>query len=84
VPPDEGYVPPTPELGRSCLRLEVQQKLERKPDGSAHAPVPVLEDTFLAVDSPPVRLPPGTLVRVRHVPEGFLLEVEDPAAGGSP
>jgi ABC-type lipoprotein export system ATPase subunit len=29
-------------------------------------------------------LPPGTLVRVRHVPEGFLLEVEDPAAGGSP
>ena len=29
-------------------------------------------------------LPPGTLVRVRPVPEGFLLEVEDPAAGGSP
>ena len=29
-------------------------------------------------------LPPGTLVRVRPVPAGFLLEVEDPAAGGSP
>ena len=28
-------------------------------------------------------LPPGTLVRVRPVPEGFLLEIEDPAAGGS-
>ena len=28
-------------------------------------------------------LPPGTLVRVRPVPEGFLLEVEDPAAGGA-
>jgi ABC-type lipoprotein export system ATPase subunit len=28
-------------------------------------------------------LPPGTLVRVRPVPEGFLLEVEDSAPGGS-
>jgi hypothetical protein len=63
--PDEGYVPPMPELGKSLLRLEVRQRIEldrnRKPQEASKAP---LEKTFLAVDSPPVRFAPGTLVRV--------------------
>ena len=63
--PDEGYTPPTPELGKSILRLEVRQRVEIGKDGK---PVEVssapLERTFLAVDSPAVNLPPGTLVRV--------------------
>jgi hypothetical protein len=63
--PDEGYTPPTPNLGKSVLRLEVRHRgqVDRngKPVEVSQAP---LERTFLAVDSPPVRLPPGTLVRV--------------------
>jgi hypothetical protein len=63
--PNEGYTPPTPELGKSLLRLEVRHRglVDRngKPVEVSSAP---LERTFLAVDSPPVRLPPGTLVRI--------------------
>jgi hypothetical protein len=63
--PGEGYAPPTPELGNGLLRLEVRRRTEVGSDGKpvsvSHGP---LERTFLAVDSPPVRLPPGTLVRV--------------------
>ena len=62
---DEGYVPPTPELGKSALRLEVRQRIELdrngKPREESKSP---LEKTFLAVDSTPVRFAPGTLVRV--------------------
>jgi hypothetical protein len=64
VAPDEGYVPPAPDLGQGVLRLEVQPKPLADRDGKPRPPVPVLERTFLAVDSPPVTLPPGTLVRV--------------------
>jgi hypothetical protein len=63
--PDEGYAAPVPELGNSILRLEIRHRGEIGKDGKpseiSDAP---LERTFLAVDSPPVRLPPGTLVRV--------------------
>jgi hypothetical protein len=62
--PDEGYLPPAPELGKSCLKLEIRRQPAKDPDGKPLPVVPVLERTFLAVDSPPVRLPPGTLVRV--------------------
>jgi hypothetical protein len=65
VSPNEGYTPPMPELGKSLLRLEVRRRGEIGEDGK---PVAVnnapLERTFLAVDSPTVTLPPGTLVRV--------------------
>ena len=63
-PADEGYVPPAPELGKGALMLTVQQAVERDRGGKAQPTAPALEHTFLAVDSPPVRLPPGTLVRV--------------------
>lgn len=63
--PDEGYTPPAPELGRGLLRLEVRYQGEKGKDGKYESMSAYpLERTFLAVDSPPVRLPPGTLVRV--------------------
>jgi hypothetical protein len=65
VSPDEGYTPPSPELGKSLLRLEVRRRGEPgkdgKPEAVSNAP---LERTFLAVDSPAVKFAPGTLVRV--------------------
>ncbi len=61
---DEGYLPPAPELGQGVLKLEVRSRVETDRDGKPIPFVRPLERTFLAVDSPPVRLPPGTLVRV--------------------
>ena len=90
--PDEGYTPPTPELGKSLLRLEVRRRTEMGSDGKQEEVKPgPLEHTFLAVDSPPVNLPPGTLVRVSawlRVPQEIqgsadgLLFYDD--AGGEP
>ncbi len=63
--PDEGYTPPMPQAGNSLLRLEVRRRGEIGKDGKpAEESQAPLERTFLAVDSPPVKLPPGTLVRV--------------------
>lgn len=64
IPNDEGYLPPSPALGRNCLKLEVRSRLETTKDGKPMPLIPTLERTFLAVDSPSVSLPPGTLVRV--------------------
>ncbi|MCI0700573.1 MAG: hypothetical protein L0241_05790 [Planctomycetia bacterium] len=62
---DEGYVPPAPELGRGVLKLEVRRRGQVGRDGKPIAQTThPLERTFLTVDSPPVRLPPGSLVRV--------------------
>jgi hypothetical protein len=52
-----GRVTEDPKLGRQCLKLEIKPK---NPQQSAMA----LERTFLAIHSPAVRLPPGTLVQV--------------------
>jgi hypothetical protein len=62
--PDEDYVPPTPELGKAVLKLEMRSKVLLDRDGKPLPVAPVLERAFLAVESPAVRLPPGTLVRV--------------------
>src|SRR5262249_20958527 len=48
--------------GTHSLLLAVEPK--RTPAGVMLPAPPVLERTFLAVDSPQVQLPPGTLVRV--------------------
>lgn len=64
-PPDEGYTRPTPDLGKSSLRLEVSRPKEFDKEGNPVEPKKTpLEQTYLAVYSPPVQLPPGTLVRV--------------------
>lgn len=91
IPPDDGYLPPAPKLGSNCLKLEVRSRLETTKDGKPIEIVPTLERTFLAVDSPPVILPPGTLVRVsawikvpeviRGSPDGMLFYDD---AGGEP
>lgn len=63
--PDEGYTPPTPELGQSLLRLEVRYRATKDREGRGGTAIESpLERTFLAVDSPVVKLPPGSLVRV--------------------
>ncbi|MFM8272120.1 MAG: hypothetical protein ACKODX_07255 [Gemmata sp.] len=63
--PDDGYEPPKPDLGRGVLKMEVQRRGEIAPDGKpVETSTRPLERTFLAVESPPVRLPPGTLVRI--------------------
>src|SRR5262249_33714941 len=62
--PSDGYIPPAPELGRGVLKLEMRPRLEFR-DGKTVEKTPLpLERTFLAVESPAVRLQPGTLVRV--------------------
>jgi hypothetical protein len=63
--PADNYVPPAPELGRGVLKLEVRQRGEvgkdGKPIGRSTHP---LERTFLVVESPAVRVQPGSLVRI--------------------
>ncbi|MDY3554325.1 hypothetical protein R5W24_003445 [Gemmata sp. JC717] len=63
--PGDGYEPPAPQLGRGVLKLEVRRRGDVAPDGKPveQSTMP-LERTFLAVESPPVNLPPGSLVRV--------------------
>jgi hypothetical protein len=92
VLPGDGYVPPAPTMGRGVLKLEVRLKGEFDKDGKpVEQPTRPLERTFLAVESPPVRLPPGALVRVSgwmKIP-GDLQRTADGAllyddAGGEP
>jgi hypothetical protein len=54
-----------PHGGKSCLMIQVRQKvLQAAANGAAPIPITALEPTYLAVTSPPVQLPPGSLVRV--------------------
>jgi hypothetical protein len=91
-PPDEGYMRPQPDLGPSVLKLEFRSKQDVDKDGKARDLVQgPLERSYLAVDSPVVQLPPGTLVRVsawiripreiRGSADGFLFYDD---AGGEP
>lgn len=77
VRPDDGYTPPAPELGKGVLRLEVRQQARVDRAGKPLPNTPPLERMFLAVDAPPVRLPPGTLVRV----SGWVKVQTDPKTG---
>ena len=57
--------PPKPTLGNTILRLRVTPKPVTLEKGQKAPPEPqALERVFLAVNSPPVRLPPGSWVRV--------------------
>jgi hypothetical protein len=84
---------PTPPVvvGNAVLRLEVRRRAEPTvSERSEPGPAP-LERTFLAVESPAVTLPPGTLVRISgafYIPQPLtgspdgLLFYDD--AGGEP
>jgi|YNPMSStandDraft_1061717.scaffolds.fasta_scaffold03478_4 hypothetical protein len=66
--PLEGGEPTEPtsavKVGNSVLRLEVRRRTDpNSPERSEPLSAP-LERTFLAVESPAVTLPPGTLVRI--------------------
>ncbi|MCS7021087.1 MAG: hypothetical protein NZ703_03220 [Gemmataceae bacterium] len=93
---DNGGVPI--QLGRGVLRLEIRRireatatdRASRAPQPSSATP-PSLERTFLAVDTPAIALPPGTLVRISGAfcvpqplsgsPDGLLFYDD---AGGEP
>jgi hypothetical protein len=72
-----------PKEGSQCLKLEIRPKNGEEP--------PALDRTFLAINSPAVKLPPGSLVKVsawvaipepiRSSPDGALLY---DSAGGEP
>jgi hypothetical protein len=63
--PGDDYKPPAPELGRGVLKLEVRLRGEVGKDGKPVSKTThPLERTFLVVESPPVRVPPGSLVRI--------------------
>jgi hypothetical protein len=56
-----------PHDGRNCLMIQVRPKPLPNQSTAPNAPPPpvtALEPTYLAVTSPPVSLPPGSLVRV--------------------
>jgi hypothetical protein len=73
-----------PREGKRCLKLEVKAKHPENPPGA-------LERTFLAVHSPAVKLPPGTMVRVSgwiRVPDPIKASTDGAmlydSAGGEP
>jgi hypothetical protein len=74
----------TPKEGRQCLMLQIL------PKGPPPHPA-ALERAFVAINSPNVRLPPGTLVRISawiNIPGGFSTSVDGAlfydSAGGEP
>jgi hypothetical protein len=74
-----------PKEGRQCLMLQIKTRDPKSP------PRAVLERTFLALNSPTVRLQPGTLVRVSgwvRIPQQITASVDGAllydSAGGEP
>jgi len=75
---------PTAKEGERCLKLQVKAKNLEKPPSA-------LERTFLAINSPVVKLSPGTLVRISAwvmIPAGIAGSVDGAliydSAGGEP
>jgi len=73
-----------PKKGRQCLLLEIKAK-------NPQLPPQALERTFLAINSPALRLPPGTLVRITgwmRVPAAIKASADGAmlydSAGGEP
>jgi hypothetical protein len=73
-----------PLQGKYCLKLSIRPK-------DREAPPQALDRTFLAINSPPVRLPPGSLVRISAcvcVPEAITASPDGAlfydSAGGEP
>jgi hypothetical protein len=91
LPQPDDDTGPKPELGKAVLKLHVRQAERKDGNGNVIKSQLPLERTFLAVDSPAVKLPPGTLVRVTGwikvagaitgTADGALL---DDDAGGEP
>src|SRR5262249_3317577 len=72
--------PAKPAEGKLCLKLEIKPKKKDVP------PPKVLERSFLAVNSPAVRLPPGSLVRISafvFIPEPITASLDGALLYGS-
>jgi hypothetical protein len=63
-PADPNVDRPKPELGKTCLKLEVKARTVNNLRGQPLPPPQALERTYLAVHGPAVRFEPGTWVRV--------------------
>jgi hypothetical protein len=82
--PSTGYVeppePPKPELGAAVLKLEIRPKVVVTQRDNKPLPAPAaLERTYLAVNTPAVRLQPGTWVRVSgwvRIPAAILASAD--------
>lgn len=77
--------------GSQCLMLQIKPRQLVNADGKAALPPAALERTFLAINSPAVRLQPGTLVRISgwvRVPEPIAASADGALfydnAGGEP
>jgi hypothetical protein len=88
---DAQLVSEDPHEGKQCLMLEIKTRNNPGPDGKVPPPPGALERTFLGVYSPPVRLPPGTLVRVSawvKIPKAISASADGAliydSAGGEP
>ena len=82
---------PKPELGSHALRLRIEVRPRKDRAGRPLPDPQTLERAFLAVDSPTVDLPPGSLVRVSFwakVPAGIQASADGAvvydSAGGEP
>lgn len=81
----------TSKEGKQCLMLEIKPKKPAVADAKAEAPIEALERTYLAINSPSVRLPPGSLVRISgwiRIPNPITASVDGAlffdSAGGEP
>lgn len=81
----------SPKVGGHCLMLEIKPKVVTTPDNKVVPPPAALERTFLAMNSAPVRLPPGSLVRISgwaRIPETIAASADGAllydSSGGEP
>jgi hypothetical protein len=88
---DARIVPDDPHDGKQCMKLEIKAKTNPGPDGKVPPPPGALERTYLAVYSQPVRLQPGTLVRIStwvKIPKAISASADGAliydSAGGEP
>lgn len=66
-----------PPAGGHVLKLSMKPKREKDSTGKAVPPPGALERAYVSVDSPPVSLPPGTLVRI-----SFWVNIPTPITAG--
>jgi hypothetical protein len=80
-----------PREGKQCLLLEITAPQRLGSDGKRLPPPAALERTYLAIHSPAVQLPPGTLIRISgqvRIPRNIAASVDGAlffdSAGGEP
>lgn len=96
VTPDEvegdiRITPDQPHDGRHCLKIQVRAKQPTGPNAPPAGQISILEPTYVAVTSPPVQLPPGSIARISgwiNVPQGIGASADGAmafdTAGGEP